>query len=569
MTQAEEVTLESLDNGPGLLPFKLGPTKLISHYHAFLQHVDLNDIDYKIDTVRTQLLNLGPQLNNNTFSLYEPHLSFLSAKLERVSEQVRTFEPDRVKRGLVDGLGSVIKSISGNLDYTDAIKYNAAIKTLENNENKLQSEFNNHISLSKEWMLQHSKILDDIVKNQEKIGQAVTQAIQSEKNGETELIRFAHLAQYLVILNDNVENLSEELDKLGNALALIRASSIPHAILSFAVFKSMLDKLKVLYPKGEILEVDLREYYDLIKVGSYYIDKQVVLVFKVPIAVDRVYDLYKLAVIPNRNHQVLIPPSPYIAVHEQDSMYMETECPKVKSWHLCEESLNQKIQNQHDCTYQLITSQQLNPSCKHTRVFLTRPAVQQLDSRQYVISLPEPTKIQTSCGQEQFKTIQGSYLVEIPHKCVLKTPDYTITNSNDQAEGHALKIMELPDITSIDEVRARVPSPSLTLNSINLENLHASDKKISSQIPVNIRQIDRLSLYHTTIPVYLLIFCACTVAAGITSRRLFMKRCRTNTLETIKTDAPVAINQTPDKPKLHPRNIEVNHGSAIFSKNLE
>lgn len=156
LAQGQYVTINSLQDGPGLLPFKLGPIKVISHYHSFLNHINLSDIRLQIQSVKTQVLEVGTQLNNKTLSLFEPHIEYLSTKLERISEQLQTLKPNRKKRALIDGLGSVIKSISGNLDYTDAIKYNNAIKVLQDNEIKLESEISNHIKLNKESTAQNS-----------------------------------------------------------------------------------------------------------------------------------------------------------------------------------------------------------------------------------------------------------------------------------------------------------------------------------------------------------------------------------------------------------------------------
>lgn len=54
MTHAKEIKLESLDHGPGLLPFNLGPTNLITHYHTFLQRIRLDEIENKITLLRGQ-----------------------------------------------------------------------------------------------------------------------------------------------------------------------------------------------------------------------------------------------------------------------------------------------------------------------------------------------------------------------------------------------------------------------------------------------------------------------------------------------------------------------------------
>lgn len=52
-----EIKLESLDDGPGLLPFKMGAMNLVTYYHSFIQFIDLTDIEEKINSVLIQLEN--------------------------------------------------------------------------------------------------------------------------------------------------------------------------------------------------------------------------------------------------------------------------------------------------------------------------------------------------------------------------------------------------------------------------------------------------------------------------------------------------------------------------------
>lgn len=231
--QAEEITLESLSNGPGILPFKLGDTRVISHYHFFVQPIDLNDVRSSVETVRKQVQDLTPELNNKTSFMFEPHIQYLIAKLNDVSDQLETFEVKRVKRGLINGLGSVIKSISGNLDYTDAIKYDNAIRILEQNQNNLNAEINHQMSLSKQWASRSANILDRIIENQKKMEGVINSILASNLEHEASLVKFAHLAQLLLILGDNVDSLSSEITRLQNLLAFIKAKSTHHSTISF------------------------------------------------------------------------------------------------------------------------------------------------------------------------------------------------------------------------------------------------------------------------------------------------------------------------------------------------
>lgn len=48
----------------------------------------------------------------------------------------------RLKRGLINGLGSLVKSLSGNLDNDDAIKYDTAISELYDNQRDISITLN-------------------------------------------------------------------------------------------------------------------------------------------------------------------------------------------------------------------------------------------------------------------------------------------------------------------------------------------------------------------------------------------------------------------------------------------
>lgn len=138
---------------------------LVTHHHSFLQYIELGDIQSKINIVRGQIFGLESKVSTKIYTLLETQIEYLNTKLNKVNYQLESLEPHRSKRGLVDGLGSVIKSLIGNLDYTDAIKYSNAIKTLQGNQNKINSQVNKHISLSKDWMKEHKNIVESMLQN--------------------------------------------------------------------------------------------------------------------------------------------------------------------------------------------------------------------------------------------------------------------------------------------------------------------------------------------------------------------------------------------------------------------
>lgn len=564
-TRGQDVTIESLDNGPGLLPFKLGPAKVVSHYHSFLNYIDLDNIQTQIKLVKAQISNLTLLLNNKTSALFEPHIQHLNTKLEKIFNMLLTFEPRRVKRGLINGLGSIIKGISGNLDYTDAIKYDKAIQALQNNEKRLETELNNHVSLNKEWISHSSKIIESIIVNQDKMNRVLNNILERTNEKLIDSVKYAHLAQHLLILGDNIEDLSDELYRLEYTLAFISASGNPHSVVSLVELRNMLIRVKNLYLKDEVLDIDYRDYYEIIKLGYFYVGNQIIIVVKVPIAFPTTYEFYKLCPVPNKNYEVLIPTLPFIAISGKDSRYMEAECPKANTWFLCNSNSNYGLPRTPDCIQQLIFHQELNQSCKRTAVILKTEALQELDDKHHILNFPTPTKVKISCGQDEYRILKGSYLVVIPLNCQLVTPGFTILNSHDRIRGHVVKMLEMPQ----DDESRQIENPSpVILNSASLETLHSINSKISLQSPLHLESASDQVLYHTTIPMYIILTIAGVIATVLVFRRVQGKR-----LQIVK---PIPVIQVPEstthKRHISPCDIKVDptNISAAFSKeNLE
>lgn len=549
MATAVEITLDSLENGPGILPFNLGPTKVISHYHSFIQTVNLLDVRNKLESVELQLRDLTPQLNNKTTSLYEPHIKYLQTKLDQISEQLQTFEPSRVKRGLIDGLGSVIKSISGNLDYTDAQKYDNAIAVLRRNENNLAIEVNHQMTLSKQWVSHSTNITDRIVENQASIEKVISSILESDAKHEADMTKYAHLAQLLLILEDNIDNLYSEFSRLENLLAFIKAKTIHHSLVSYGTFKDMLHRLEILYDKTKILDVSFRDYFDIIKMGYYYKGNDIMLVIRFPIVHPTNYVLYKLSLAPNSDRRILIPTYPYVAIHEGGLVYMETECPKYHYGHLCEDNISHHHGKQSTCIQHLILKQRIDASCRFTPVTLSLEAMEQLDDQHYVLSFPNLTKARLTCSEDQYKMLKGSYLAIVPKGCALQTPAFTVTNIYDQVKGRILNIL---NIAVKEEESYKIPvKKTLTLKTIDLSHLHSSNSKIALQEAVTISPETTETLYHTTIPIYTLLAGAALFAAAF----IYVQRRRQHSMQLQAQEA-----QVKDSSPVVPRSL-----SALFS----
>lgn len=290
----------------------------------------------------------------------------------------------------------------------------------------------------------------------------------------------------------------------------------------------MVGKLINIYSRDHVLELEYRQYYDIIKPGYYFSEKQIVMVFKFPIVSTDIFDFYKLAIFPNYNKQALVPSFPYIATNRNSFLYIEAECPKFNNWFLCEKKANQ-IKIVPDCIQNFIQNQTLGSTCEMTTVTITRETMQELDERHYVLSFPHTSKTHTICKREDFSTLQGSYLVTIPANCIFESENFKIYNVEDKIKGQPMKI------SSINlEVHRSIPTKYATLNSINLEDLHKIQEQILLQSPIHIKD-DTSILYHTTIPLYSIIIGAALV---LTILILIRRMLRARTHEAAKDRDP-------------------------------
>jgi hypothetical protein len=121
---------------------------------------------------------------------------------------------------------------------------------------------------------QYTKIIDNIVDNQNKMETLINKITESDASRDNDLLKYAHFAQILLIQSDNIDSISQELNKLQNILAFIKVSTMHHSSLSSPEMQKLVNRLSSLYGNSKLIDLDIREYYDIVKLGSYYMGYQ-------------------------------------------------------------------------------------------------------------------------------------------------------------------------------------------------------------------------------------------------------------------------------------------------------
>ena len=108
-----------------MIILKLGPAFVIESTHNLIHIIDLDYYHQHIQNL-TNSITIFEKLStqNDTIQLSK-------MKLDNAKSKLNTLTPyKRRKRGLINGLGTVIKTITGNMDENDAKQINSQINEL-------------------------------------------------------------------------------------------------------------------------------------------------------------------------------------------------------------------------------------------------------------------------------------------------------------------------------------------------------------------------------------------------------------------------------------------------------
>lgn len=302
----------------------LGPAVIVNNYHKFMFHFDITNLEESYNIIENTAANLI-QDSNNTF----PFLFFeLSKLLKNTKDDLSKLLPtqNRNKRGLINGLGSIIKFISGNLDQDDYDKLEEQIKTLQidhSNEiqhvNKLVS-FSNSIS---------QKFYNEM--NHLNLNLGIIQDLLSKQEFQLNILEHY---QYIIIC---LKRFAKIVQTLENTITLSFNDMTNVELFSQQDIINIIKHLHVIYPNKAIVHTDPYHIYENLKFTKTQVvmlDKGLVVILSVPTTDGSNYHLYSVTPVPTINNIVLIPSERYY-LQGSTSKWSTHSCVKGTTTYVC------------------------------------------------------------------------------------------------------------------------------------------------------------------------------------------------------------------------------------------
>jgi hypothetical protein len=405
----------------------------------------------------------------------------------------------RFKRGLIDGLGTVFKAITGNLDAKDGERYESVINELRKTSDIQNQVITKNIMLTADITNEFNKTISTIKVNEDMLASKIIQLENTIENVQLHEIDMYSLlnihtmcTQISAILN-LILHLSNSLEEAITfaKLEIMHPSIITpeELIINLKEIKSKLNKEILPY---DTTKQNINLYEKLITVKAYQIKERIIFILEIPLINDINYEYYHLYPIPVKtkiNYQIILPDKPFLLLSRNSHISMNNVCKKTQEDEYICEQLDEKITTDTPCEVHLIRYQN-SDNCHPQNLNITGQKILRIKQDTWVIVLTEETIVTSVCNRVSDKIVlKGSYVLQIPIKCSVTLMDTTLQNN--YFLSYIKNIVPLPIIKynfSNQHTQQNFVN-HIALENIDLENINNLKQKLLL-LPKNLHKID-------------------------------------------------------------------------------
>lgn len=302
----------------GFFAEPLGTSVIINNYHKFMFHFNLTELVSSYNNIYATTSSLLHKANN-TF----PYLFLeLTKSLENTNKNLNKLLPQkqRMKRGLINGLGKIIKFVSGNLDQNDLDYIQTQLDSLKNNRNQEFQYINKLITFSNTIS---NKLSDEM--NHVNLNMGILKEVIQKDDFQIGILEHY---QYILMCLSKLQRI---IDTFENTISLSFSDVTNVELFSTKDIEDINLHLRLTYPERAIVQTDSHYPYELLKTTKTQVvmlDSDMIVVLSVPITDGDQYHLYAIYPVPTVDKIVLVPPEKY---HLQGAVSKWSDAPCVKN----------------------------------------------------------------------------------------------------------------------------------------------------------------------------------------------------------------------------------------------
>lgn len=533
------------------MTINLGHAKLQRTQHTFVHFYDLQPLKLQYENLNKQYLNLIHTINtdNTVTTDYENNNKIVEYIQSNINEKFNHFTThSRTRRGIFNGLGTVVKSITGNLDAEDDKRYTEILKHLQENQSKLNNQIKHQYSVSHQMIEYFNKTVDTIRENENilklKIEQLMHIVIAGDKNNNKLLIKDIYNQ-----LNTLYTMTFNTLQDIENSLTFCKLHTLhPSIIKSHDLYKE-LNKISKFYNDElpfEINQENLLEIEKLISVNCKLQNNKIVYFIEIPINYETQFELIHLIPTPTKHNSdfvTIIPNSEYILKSEDGHLRsLYDVCTRNKeNTYQCPSKIKEITED--SCEKNFILQNNVE-NCHFIKLNIKKNHIEYIEEiNQYLAIFPNPEHLQAKCNQgDSISDIQGILLIK-EDNCKLQIKNKNLLFK----QGTFGKPLVIENF-EINYNITKIPKMAIELNSINdLKPIN----KFDDTLYYNNDQIKAEDFNYPLCALYIIFIIGAIITAAVYFRKTFLKKKEEPKDEDIelqsRTSSPRSALKLPDE----------------------
>lgn len=467
-----EIEIANVTSNPGLLDSNLGKARIVDGHHVLTHYFDLTKITAQLNDLNEtyqQTLQVIAQdvinLRNSESIVATLNATFQIVKTKLDDIRIPVFKT-RPRRGLINGLGSVIKFITGNLDSDDEQRYNSIISHLQRDQEDIQSQISHQYSINEAVQANFNKTIEIINLNNQELREEINNWKSQSDLGILSQTR-TQLDHHYMVLN----LLLNAVQDIENSLVACRTNQLHPSVIDSHLLLQELDKLSKFYGNRflNFQNQNLFEIQSYIKVTCFIGIDEIVYFLSIPIVDPRECTLHLVEPLPtsvNQEFLTIIPTAKYF-LKSSDTIYPLTKNCPAGHLYLCPNYLISPTK--FDCEVNFLLSGSTS-ECEFVKLVAEgNIAKLLLEINRYLLFFPLGDTVSIiHLDRVETKTLRGIYLIS-PGKQIITYKNQTLFAPHNELAGRPFIVTDLSlKITPQQKPNRELHLKDLELISLNL-----------------------------------------------------------------------------------------------------
>jgi hypothetical protein len=343
--------------------------------------------------------------------------------------------PERSKRGILNSLGSIWKTLTGNLDSSDGEYYDQRIDKLEKDDREIKNLIKEQIQVTTStiknfnYTIQKLQIDEQAFNDEFKIIEDEINKIGDNNyyfNNQLKLINTCEqLLESLVLIESQVNDIIESITfaklKVLHPSIIIKPEYLLNQLRS-QISQNLDHNNFSLHPSVYALPV----LTNLITLQAYQTNKRIVFILKIPLIEKEKYTLYHLYSIPTKDSKTnlfhtIIPESKYVALSDNNRQYL-----KINSIEKCKDPQEETLScsdlipflyKNPPCEIEVLTRLTANEKCYPVLLDIEDYNVQKVKTNKWIIITIKNLPITCSSGGPKAEFINQNSILTMAPRC--------------------------------------------------------------------------------------------------------------------------------------------------------